>query len=184
MGERNKELEVKYYVSNLENLEKHLVYLGATLVQPRTLEENLLFDKPDGKITENLQVLCLRRNSRILLKFKGPGEIIEGVQSRIEIEFSVRCFNKARRFLEALNYRVRMVYEKFRSVFDKNGVHVAFDELPYGNFVEIEGLDPGRIRAVINLFQLKWEERISSYYSRLFRAVCVNLDLTIVNLTL
>jgi len=181
MGDQPKELEIKYFVSNLEKLEKRLQSLGATLVQPRTYENNLLFDTPDGKLTEDLQVLRLRRDNRVRLTYKGPGKMVDGVQSRTEIEFTVSNFNQAKNFLEALNYQVRMVYEKYRSVYDVDGVHVALDELPYGDFTEIEGPDSGRIKDVSNLLKLKWDERIANNYSELFQVALAFLNLTFSN---
>ena len=44
----DQEIEVKFYVSDLEAIQAHLVQLGARLVQPRTLEVNLRYDTPGG----------------------------------------------------------------------------------------------------------------------------------------
>jgi len=41
---------------------------------------------------------------------------------------------------EALGYAVYMMYEKYRTTFRLDNLEVVLDELPYGNFVEIEGL--------------------------------------------
>jgi adenylate cyclase class 2 len=183
MSDQRNEIEVKYYVSNLEKVENRIHTLGVNLIQPRTFEYNILFDTPDGKLTESLQILRLRRDSRVRLTYKGPGRIVDGVHSRPEIEFTVSNFDHAKDFLEALNYQVKMVYEKYRAVYDLDGVHITLDELPYGNFIEIEGPDAARIKNVSSKIRLKWDERIVVSYSRLFQVVCTNLDMTIDNLT-
>lgn len=42
------------------------------------------------------------------------------------------------------------------------------DELPYGNFVEIEGPDPASIQVVNSALNLNWETRIPESYTILF----------------
>ena len=89
MFARNKELEVKYYVSDLENIENRIKILGSSLIQSRTYEYNLYFDTPEGDLTQQLKILRLRKDTANRLTYKGPGEIVNGVQSREEIEFIV-----------------------------------------------------------------------------------------------
>ena len=67
--------------------------LGATLVQPRTLEYNLRFDTRDGELSEAMSVLRLRRDSGNRLTFKGPSKTLGGVLARKEIEFDVSDFS-------------------------------------------------------------------------------------------
>ncbi|HLE73019.1 MAG TPA: hypothetical protein VI688_02120, partial [Anaerolineales bacterium] len=59
----DKELEVKFNISNLADLEKRLVAGGANLVQPRTHEYNLRFDTPAGHLGQRESMLRLRRDS-------------------------------------------------------------------------------------------------------------------------
>lgn len=173
----DQELEVKYYVDNLREIEQHAIGLGAVVSQPRTHEINLRFDTLDGSLTRKYQVLRLRQDTAARLTFKGPTVNQEGVRVRQEIEFTVSDFGAARRFLEALGYQVAMIYEKFRTVYDLAGVHITLDEMPYGNFVELEGPDTGAIQAVNQQLGLNWDAGISESYVVLFNQLCESLKL-------
>ncbi len=164
----NQEIEVKYLVDNLVEIEKRLVYLEASLVQPRTFEINLRFDTPDQQLSQNLRVLRLRLDTAARMTFKGPAVGVSGVRVRKEIEFVVEDFDAAQAFLEALGYQVVMRYEKYRTVYNLDQVHITLDELPYGAFVEIEGPDPASIYLVNQKLGLDWECRAPESYVAIF----------------
>ena len=54
-------------------------------------------------------------------------------------KFEVSSFDNAKALLEALGYRVSVMYEKYRTTYDWGGCEVTLDEMPYGDFAEIEG---------------------------------------------
>ncbi|HEX7975021.1 MAG TPA: hypothetical protein VF498_11485, partial [Anaerolineales bacterium] len=64
---KDQELEVKYYISDLTALERRLLSLGASLVQPRVRETNLRFDTPQGSLAQGFQVLRLRQDTEARL---------------------------------------------------------------------------------------------------------------------
>jgi len=162
------EIEVKYAVANLTALEKRLKAIGAQLVQARIFESNLRFDDQAGSLGLTSRVLRLRLDTAARMTFKGPSVIEAGVRDRLEIEFVVSDFYAARSFLEALGYRVTMIYEKFRAVYNLGDVDVTLDELPYGNFVEIEGPDADSLRRVNQQLGLDWEAAVTQSYSEIF----------------
>src|SRR3990172_1232689 len=133
------ELEIKLYLNDLPAFRQRLEALGAKLVQLRVHEVNLRFDTPEGSLTRSLQVLRLRQDTAARLTYKGPGEDTGGVRARRELEFTVSDFEAARALLEALGYQVSLMYEKYRTTYDLDGVYVTLDEMPYGDFAEIEG---------------------------------------------
>ena len=165
---KNQESEVKFYVQDLPAIERRLKSLDAILVQPRTFEINLRFDTPELDLSRNLRVLRLRQDTAARLTFKGPARGVEGVRVRQEIEFIVEDFEAARSLLEALCYQVSMGYEKFRTVYDLGEVHITLDEMPYGNFVEIEGPDPESILDVNLDLGLVWEACAPESYVAIF----------------
>ncbi len=169
------ELEVKYLIADLPAQRARLEALGAVCVQPRTFEQNLRFDTPAGDLTRTYQVLRLRQDQCARLTYKGPGEERDGVRLRQEIEFEVSDFEAARRFLEALGYRVNVRYEKYRATYDLGAVHVTLDELPYGDFLEIEGPTPQDIHAVSDQLGLRWDARIRESYLALFERARLTL---------
>lgn len=168
MTDQNKELEVKFHVRRLEELEQGLIAMGAVLSQPRIHEVNLRFDTPDLSLKRSGQVLRLRQDTLARMTYKGLGADQGGVSARTEIEFVVSDFSAARALIEALGYRVSMLYEKYRTVYDLEGAHVALDQMPYGGFVEIEGADPLQIKALAGQLGLDWERRVLASYADLF----------------
>ncbi len=173
-----KELELKYYVQDLDRLERRLAALGAHCVQPRTQEFNLRFDTPDFSLTHAGKALRLRYDTQARLTFKGPSQSQEGIRLREEIEFVADNFQAAQAFLIALGFQVSMMYEKYRTTYDLGSVHILLDELPYGAFVEIEGPDPAQIRVVNEQLGLEWEKRIAESYTVLFDRLRLNMGLS------
>jgi adenylate cyclase class 2 len=141
-------------------------------------EINLRFDTPDEELSRSFRVLRLRKDRNNRLTYKGPGGVQDGVRIREELEFSVGDFDTARAFLEALGYHVVVMYEKYRTTYSMDEVLVTLDEMPYGNFAEIEGPDGKSIQLVANRLGLNWEERILDSYLVLFDLVRVALAFT------
>lgn len=165
----DKELEVKFLISDLGKLEQRLVQAGATLLHPRTHEFNLRFDSPSGALGQAASMLRLRRDSASHMTFKGPSVTLGGVLARQEIEFDVSNFAEAQKLIEALGFRSKFMYEKFRTTYGFNGLKITLDEMPYGHFIEIEGRDPQPIHAASDLLGLDWEQRLPETYISIFR---------------
>jgi adenylate cyclase, class 2 len=171
------ELELKYFVADLPAIEKRLIGLGAELYQERVREINLRFDTPDFSLSRAGKALRLRFDTQARLTFKGPSEDLQGVRLRQEIEFVADNFQAAQAFIIALGYQISMIYEKFRSGYTLGGVSILLDELPFGNFIEIEGSNPDVIREVNDALGLHWDLRISESYTVLFERVRSKLQL-------
>lgn len=167
MNTTNQEIEAKFLIANLPALLKKIENLGALEVRPRVLEVNLRFDTPDRNLSDRAQVLRLRQDDQAILTFKSPGEIVDGVISRTELEVVVSNFQTTRALLEALGYQVFMTYEKYRQNFQLNDLVASVDEMPYGNFIELEGKSPEHVRATAALLGLDWEQRINLSYTAL-----------------
>jgi len=179
----NTELEVKFALTGLGGVENRLLANGGRLVSGRVHEINLRFDTPSFDLTQNRRVLRLRRDLRTYLTYKGPGEIVDGVQRRTEIEIDVDDFDKARLFLEALGYQVNMIYEKFRTTYSYRDVLVCLDEMPYGTFIELEGGDAPSIRQAAEGLTLPWEAAIQESYAAIFERLRSRLGFTFRDLT-
>jgi adenylate cyclase class 2 len=168
MSASGQELEVKFYLPDLPALEGRLRATGARLAQPRVHEVNLRFDTPQDDLSRSYRVLRLRQDSEARLTYKGPGVEQDGVRLRQELEFTVSDFGSAQAFLEALGYRVIWMYEKYRTTYALGEVLVVLDELPYGNFIEIEGSDGASIQKAAARLDLDWQKRILESYAFLF----------------
>jgi len=166
------ETEAKFFVLDLDGIRMRLQILEAHLIQPRVLETNIRFDLPDSGLRSKGQVLRLRQDTEAKLTFKSGSTNLQGVLSRKEIEFVVEDFEKAKLFLEALGYQRLFYYEKYRTTYEFSECHIMLDELPYGNFVEIEGESVDIIREVADKLNLKWDTAIPTSYHVLFDQLC------------
>jgi adenylate cyclase, class 2 len=177
------ELELKYFVTDLSKIEAQLVKLQAICSQTRVKEVNIRFDTPDYSLSREGKALRLRYDREARLTFKGPSLSKEGIRLRQEIEFVAGDFQAAEAFLTALGYQVFMVYEKYRKEYKLGEVHLMLDEMPYGNFVEIEGPDPDQIQAVNDLLGLDRAAQIVESYSVLFDQLRQKMKLPFRDLT-
>ena len=188
-----RETEVKFYVNDLKRVEARLRELGAILIQPRVLETNLRFDLPNESLRAEGHVLRLRRADDVRLTYKGESEMVDGIRTREELEFTVGDFETARRFIEALGYVQFAVYEKFRATYKMQTsevskdfgslVHIMLDELPYGDFVEIEGEGADSIHLTATNLGLDWDAAVPASYLELYKRLCAGRQLDPAKLT-
>jgi adenylate cyclase class 2 len=183
MSDQNSEIEVKFYISNLEEMETKLNRFDAEMLRHRSQEYNLRFDTPNGDLARSIRVLRLRQDNETHLTYKGPGIIRDGIRYREEIEVEVSSFEDMRSIIEALGYQVSIIYEKYRCVFALDNVLVTLDEMPYGNFIEIEGPDSDSIRIVSEKLGLDWSKNVPFSYIQLFYMIREKLAVSIENLT-
>jgi len=161
------EVEVKFLVQRLADIRRRLEALGAVVHSERVLEHNLRFDSPDRRLEREHQALRLRQDSGVTLTFKGPSSFQDGIRVRTEIEIGTEDFAGARQLLEALGYVVTFEYEKFRTTYALGNAGIMLDELPYGDFVEIEGASDA-IKNVARQLGLRWETAVQDSYLGLF----------------
>jgi len=134
---KQREVEIKFRVGDLEPVRRRLAALGATHVGAEH-EENLIFDEAGGRLRAADELLRLRRDRHATLTFKSPLPD-QRYKVRREIEVEVGDFDAARDLLEALGYRVVASYEKDRETWRHAGTAVLLDRLSIGSFVELEG---------------------------------------------
>jgi len=178
MADNGQETEAKFYIRDLERIRSYLQSVKARLVQARVLEKNLRFDLPDSSLRAGRRVLRLRYDTEARLTYKGGNKNTRGVLSREEIEFVVGDFEKAKKFLEALGYQQIFYYEKYRTTYELDKILIMLDELPYGNFVELEGETDEQIEFLSRKLNLNWDATIERSYSALFADVQKNLNLS------
>jgi adenylate cyclase class 2 len=177
------ETEVKFYVKDLKRVEERVRALGARLVQARVYEVNLRYDLPDGSLRQGGKVLRLRQDERARLTFKGPSQRSDGVLSRAEFETTLDDFESGRKILEALGYLPVATYEKYRSTYALGELHIMLDELPYGDFMEIEGPDVPALQKASGELGLDFSTAIPASYLALFESLCQQRELDPAQLT-
>jgi len=180
--QNHQEIEVKLFTPDLPQIQQQLDDIGASLIKPRTYEHNTRFDNESGSFIDNKRVLRLRRDNNIRLTYKSPAEVINGISQREEIELTVDDFDAMQLILDRLGYHPSMVYEKYRTTYQYMDCEIVLDEMPYGNFTEIEGTTE-QIEQVIQ--NLNWDHysRIPHSYSGIFRIIKEALNLSFNDLT-
>ena len=159
MDSAHSEIELKLYCADLMQVQRRLQRAGARLVAARVLERNLRYDRADGGLDSRGIVLRLRQDSRARLTLKMPGDSAPGqdaIQQRFEAEVEVSDFDTAALIFERLGYHVQLRYEKYRTTWALGHTEIVLDELPCGNFVEIEG-DTQQIERTVQA--LGWSRR-------------------------
>jgi adenylate cyclase class 2 len=161
----NLEVEVKFLIDDLAVVRRRLLAAGAEIIRPRVYERNVRFDTMDDALLKKEELLRLRQDTAVILTFKGPSEfdLVSEAKVREEIEVQVDDFDRLVVILKRLGYDPRQVYEKYREAFRLNNLEIVLDEMPYGNFIELEG-NESDIKATAGLLGLNWQERILSNY--------------------
>lgn len=177
------EVEAKFLIQDRVGLLKRLKAAGAELIQPRVYEVNLRFDLPDRSLSSRHQVLRLRKDQAAHLTFKGPALPNHPVSSREEIEITVSDFKTTWELLGNLGYIVIVEYQKYRTTYRYHDLLVTVDEMPYGNFSEIEGQGPEEIRQAAISLGLKWEARTIDSYLAIFNRLKSNTGVEVEDLT-
>ena len=177
------EKEAKFYIRDLKKIERQIKDLGGVVIQSRVFESNLRFDTHDRELSASYQVLRLRHDTRARLTYKGPADPNSEVSARLEYEMEISDLATGRRILEALGYEIVTIYEKYRASYSLDNVEISLDEMPFGKFMEIEGADVQQIRQMADKLNLKWENRSSLSYLRIFSQVKERLGLSMRNLT-
>lgn len=164
-GEKQLEVEVKFLVSDLAAFREQLLRAGGTLKKERIFERNVRFDTPDNGLLKEGALLRLRQDAAIRVTYKGmvPDDVHSEAKIREELEVSVNDFDTAALIFERLGFAPVQVYEKYRETFTLDDVEIVLDEMPYGNFVELEGEEVAIKTAATDL-GLAWGKRIVNNY--------------------
>jgi len=180
---RKLEQEVKFYIQVLPKLEERVRELGGVEKQSRVRERNLRFDTPLHELSGGFRVLRLRRDKKNRLTYKGKSDPTREVSARSELEVEVSDLETTKAILEALGYEVMVEYEKYRSAYMMGNVEISLDEMPFGNFTEIEGPDTDSIRKTAEKLGLDWDTRCKLSYLTLFYDLKDKMGLDMENLT-
>ena len=172
------EVEVKLHTPDLAAVQRALAAAGATLVKPRVFERNARYDSADGSLTAAGIVLRLRQDETAKLTYKADASLERGIVSRFEAEVEVGDFAMMDVILKRLGYEVALVYEKYRTTYELQGAEIVLDELPFGNFTEIEG-DAATIERVAVALGLGACRRMAGSYVDIFWDVKMRLGLDV-----
>jgi len=161
------EVEVKLHTPDLASVQGALEAAGASLLKPRVYERNVRYDSAGGMLSAQGVVLRLRQDDAARLTFKADERVVDGISSRFEAEVEVSDFALMDVILQRLGYEVALVYEKYRTTYALDGAEVVLDELPFGNFTEIEG-DAATIKRLMDELGLAGARRMGESYVNIF----------------
>ena len=170
MRDDMRETEVKLRTPDLVAVEASLEAVGATMTKGRVFERNFRYDRADGSLTAAGVVLRLRQDEAVKLTYKADASLERGIVSRFEAEVAVGDFATMDVILRRLGYEVALVYEKYRTTYAMEGAEIVLDELPFGNFTEIEG-EAAAIERVMAALGLGGARRMTGSYTDIFLAL-------------
>ncbi|MFZ0706634.1 MAG: class IV adenylate cyclase [Candidatus Korobacteraceae bacterium] len=161
------EVEIKFFVHDLNELEDKLKELGFRCETPSTHELNTLYDLPGQKLRRKGELLRLRNyGDEWKLTHKAKG-VAGKHKSRAELETTVSDGKQMDGILRALGYAPTFMYEKFRSEWSDGNGHVVLDRTPIGDLAEIEG-KARWIDRTAKALGVEREDYITKSYSELF----------------
>ena len=168
------EIEVKFYISNISTIRDKVISLGAESMG-RIFETNICFEDSQKNLFKNRSLLRLRKDNRTRLTFKSlphtkNHEKNTDFKILREQEVEVSDFAVMKSILESLGFHKERVYEKWRETFVFNGINLCIDEMPFGNFLEIEGEKEDIVEAASKT-GMAWNNRILINYLHMFEII-------------
>ena len=101
-------------------------------------EENTIYG--GGILDKNRAILRVRKTQdKTILTYKKRVQNEFAVKQQIEHETEISNADEIEKIIENLGFTPRLVYEKRRKIWYFRQVEIVLDELPFGDFMEIEG---------------------------------------------
>ncbi len=165
------EIELKFSVTDVEQLRSAAEAFGFRLVTDRTFESNVLYDTADRQLRAKTQILRIRHyGKRCTVTHKRLATGNEDdlrYKTRIETESIVEDGEALAEIFAQLGYLPAFRYEKFRTEWEMEGGHLVLDETPIGTFAELEG-PPAWIDRILGQFRIPQEICTTESYGKLF----------------
>lgn len=176
------EIEVKFFLQDLQPVKKHLIRLGAES-SGRFFETNVRFEDRQNSLIEKNALLRLRKDNRVTFTYKSsPEDSDENFKVYKELEVEVSDFETMKSILDSLGFYTAQVYEKWRETLVLENTHVCLDTMPFGNFLEIEG-SRDNIKKMAQRLGLDWNERILFNYLKMFETIKVRENFSFSDVT-
>ncbi len=158
------EVELKFQIENIEELEGRILKAGGRKAEDFVFEDNLLFDTEENRLMGKGSALRLRkRGERCWLTYKGPVLSDPEFKVREELEVRVEDFEKTRGILERIGFRVKFRYQKYTAKYIIGKVVLSLDRTPIGDFVELEG-ERDEVQKVRQLLELSGADPVRKDY--------------------
>lgn len=168
MVNENLESELKFPVTDLDQIRVFLQRARAVVVRTMARETNLLLDTEDRRLRKAGCALRLRQHGDLkILTFKGPVSYKGAIKERPEHETEIGDLDRMDVILRELGFSGYMRYDKDREEWLLEDVSVVLDRTPMGSFVEIEGA-PEKLPEIADLLGLKMASAVQGSYASLW----------------
>jgi adenylate cyclase class 2 len=177
------EIEVKFHIRDVSRIRRDIADLRGAR-SGKAFETNICYDDRRHSLRQRGELLRLRQAGRenILTHKMKPAKADRRFKVFRELETRVDDFEATGLILSSLGFQPQQVYEKWRESFDLDGTHLCLDEMPFGNFLEIEGT-PDAIQSAAARLNLDWSERILLNYLEIFSRLKKRLNLPFSDVT-
>jgi adenylate cyclase class 2 len=192
------EIEIKLRIHDRKALDRALRKLKVRGVKGRApvrvLEQNVIFDTPEGGLARHGQLLRIRTETiqkgstgkrsaparRVILTFKAPAEAASDSRHKVRAETELEITDAAAlaKIFEGLGLRGWFRYEKHRTTYVlppsarwAAGLLIELDDTPIGTFLELEGPAAAIDRAA-NLLGFTHRDYLLKNYLQLFAEDC------------
>ena len=178
----NLEIEVKFFLEDIETIRERLIQSGDDS-NGRNFERNICFDNEDDGLFLSDSLLRLRKDDRATLTYKATPDAGDPEFKVLkELEVEVSDFETMLNILCALGFHQSQSYEKYRETFTIGDAKLCLDQMPFGNFLEIEG-GKDEIRNLAQQIGMQWSRRIIGNYRFLFDIIKQRLLLSFSDIT-
>ena len=161
------EREIKLRFESARAARDAVATVRATPLRERRLQDDRLFDWPDGRLAQARQLLRVRQElGAATLTFKGAPQS-DTMKVREEIETTAGDAASLLAMLDRLGLQVWFRYQKYRQEYTSGNVVLAVDETPVGTFAELEGDEQG-IMALASAMGREQSDYILDSYRGLF----------------
>jgi adenylate cyclase class 2 len=179
---QNLEIEVKFYLEDIEGMQSKILKLGAKS-KGRLFETNILYEDKNNSLIKKKSLLRLRQDEKTIFTLKSRPPV-ESKDYKIvnELEVEVSDFATMGQILQMLDFHPEQKYEKWRETIVLDQTVFCLDRMPYGDFLEIEGQEKD-IRYYASRFGLSWQKRILFNYLQIFEIIRKDQNLEFKDLT-
>jgi adenylate cyclase class 2 len=170
-----KEIETRFLDIDKDQLVRKLDSLGAVDKGEEKLEEIIFHAADLSWVGKNKFVRLRKTKGKMVLTYKeNIGQTVDSAQ---EIELEVSDLGKCSEFLGKLGLRPMRQLEKYRHIFELDGVTIDIDTWPkIPPYVEIEGPSVESLKAVCGTLDMDWEKRCDGDAREVFRKYGYDLD--------
>jgi adenylate cyclase class 2 len=172
------EIEIKVKCDDVGALVDRHPELGWTVVEPRHFESNDVFEMPGDPLKLRGSILRIRTaGGRATLTYKGlvPESAGTNVKIREELETEIASAETLAGIFGRLGFRRAFRYEKYRTVYRVQLADIVVlamrDELPFGEFLELEGPESS-VRAVADALGIDESRYVPESYIGIQSMLC------------